>query len=711
MLQKAVDLLKKHFGYHSFKDGQEQIIGSILQGKDTVGIMPTGGGKSLCYQIPALLGGMTLVISPLISLMKDQVDALRSLGIPAAFINSSLAYRELSDVFARARQGQYKLIYVAPERLESERFADMVGDLEIHLLAIDEAHCVSQWGHDFRPAYLSIDPFVKRLNRRPLLAAFTATATTEVTRDMVNLLGLDRPSVFITGFDRANLFFAVINGENKRDFVGQYLAENRDKPGIIYAATRKEVDQLHAYLRQKGFAAGKYHAGLTAPERALSQEQFIYDDIRVMVATNAFGMGIDKSNVRYVIHYHMPKNMEAYYQEAGRAGRDDEPAECILLFSPQDVQIQRFLIESSVPSPERRDSEYKKLQSMVDYCHTSRCLRGYILQYFGQADTPENCAACGNCNNDGELVDITVEAQKVLSCAWRMREQFGVTMIAGVLKGSKNKKVLQYGFDQLPSYGLLRDYPEKEIQHLIKLLIAEGYLGLTEGQYPVVRLLPGAAPVLKGEQRVFRMVRPEKRPAAVDQSLFDRLRQMRREIARREQVPPYIIFPDSTLREMCERLPASPSALLSVKGVGEAKLKNYGHLFLDVLREYAGDMTRIRPEPARPEIKQEGQTASHVVTYNMYKEGRSINEIARLRSLQTITIQDHIIRCGQEGYDLNWDDFINPRYEQLILERIKELGTAKLRPIKEALPPEVDYFNIRAVISKLGLAKSRLAKS
>lgn len=586
MTQSAEQLLKQYYGFLSFKDGQSQIIESIIEGRDTLGIMPTGGGKSVCYQIPALLlPGTTIVISPLISLMKDQVDALGKLGIPSAFINSSLDHAEVEERFFRARQGQYRLLYVAPERLESQRFLALLGSLDISLVAVDEAHCVSHWGHDFRPSYLSIAPMLQELNSRPVVAAFTATATPEVRQDIVSLLRLSDPDVYIAGFDRPNLSFTIIRGENKRDYLQHYIQAHRRQAGIIYAATRKEVDNLCALLQKKGVSAGKYHAGLSDQERIDSQEQFLYDDIQVMIATNAFGMGIDKSNVRYVVHYNMPKNIEAYYQEAGRAGRDGEPGECILLFSPQDIQIQRFLIELSTADPERQANEYHKLQSMIDYCHTPGCLRNYILGYFGE-QTGEDCHRCSTCKDDRELTDITVVAQKIFSCIIRMKENFGRTLVAAVLRGSQSKKVAQFGLHRLPTYGLLREMTEKEIVDLLNVLVAEGYLSLTEGQYPLLKLTGKAAPVLNGQARVFHKVQPRKQAVVADDSLFERLRLLRKELSAREQVPPYIIFSDSTLHEMSRLCPTDEESLLSVKGVGNAKLEHYGAQFLKAISDY-----------------------------------------------------------------------------------------------------------------------------
>ncbi|WP_314585728.1 DNA helicase RecQ [Paenibacillus terrigena] len=588
MLEQAQKALQQYYGYPSFREGQKKIITSLLEGHDTLGIMPTGGGKSICYQIPALLyPGTTLVISPLISLMKDQVDALNTVGISAAYINSSLTTREVNERLSAAQRGELKLLYVAPERLDSDWFCQRVESLQISCVAIDEAHCVSQWGHDFRTSYLAIAPFVRNLRTRPILAAFTATATPEVTQDMARLLELTDANLFVTGFGRDNLAMQVLRGENKRDFVMNYAQSHASQPGIIYAATRKDVDELHTAMHRKGLNVGKYHAGLSDEERAHNQEAFIYDDIRVMVATNAFGMGIDKSNVRYVIHYNMPKNMEAYVQEAGRAGRDGEPSECILLFGPQDIITQKFLIEQNMQSPERKSNEYRKLQTMVDYCYTPKCLNIAILDYFEDQGERKPCGLCSSCKDERELVDITIEAQKIFSCIHRMRERFGVSMIAGVLRGSANKKVLQYRFDQLPTYGVMRKSTDKEISDLINVLIAEGYLMLAEGQYPVVKIAPLAVEVLKGQRQVFQKVhkQPEARPGSMDETLFEQLRLIRRDLAAKAKVPPYIIFNDATLREMAELSPTTEKSMLRIKGVGEQKFRNYGAPFLQFFQE------------------------------------------------------------------------------------------------------------------------------
>lgn len=588
MLQKAKEILAQYFGYTSFRKGQEQIIESLLSGHDTVGIMPTGGGKSICYQVPAMLfNGITIVISPLISLMKDQVDVLVNMGIPATQINSSLSAKEAWERLRRARAGEYKLLYVAPERLDTDSFSAMMQDLPISMVAVDEAHCVSQWGHDFRPSYLTIASFLQALPKRPIVAALTATATPEVTEDIRRLLTLADERVYVTGFGRDNLILSVRKGEDRRAFVTDYLQANRGQSGIIYAATRKDVDELHAYLHKRGLSVTKYHAGLAEEERARNQDAFLYDDVQTMVATNAFGMGIDKSNVRYVIHYNMPKNLEAYYQEAGRAGRDGEKSECILLFQPQDIQTQKFFIEQNQAGDERREYEYKKLYAMIDYCRTPRCLQQYIVQYFGETSA-EECGQCGNCTNDLELMDITVEAQKIFSCVKRMKERFGASLVAQVLKASKNKKVLQFGFDQLPTYGLMKDYGEKQIQDLIQLLIAEGYLTVTESKYPVVKLGEKAIPVLRGEEKVWQkiMIRPVKQEQGQDDELFEQLRQLRKELSQQEGVPPFVIFHDSTLREMSRICPTDQEMMFTIKGIGTAKYEKYGKLFLEKIQAY-----------------------------------------------------------------------------------------------------------------------------
>ncbi|MFT8709555.1 MAG: DNA helicase RecQ [Sporolactobacillus sp.] len=586
MQEDAQQLLKKYFGYDAFRPGQQQIIEQLLSGHDTLGIMPTGGGKSLCYQIPALLShGITLVVSPLISLMKDQVDALMTAGIPATYINSTLSFEESRQRLSAARRGQFKLVYVAPERLELPGFMHALEQMAVDLVAVDEAHCISQWGHDFRPSYRQIATMLDQFPERPTVVALTATATPHVTADICRLLGIGADQVVTTGFARDNLFFQVINGQDRSRFLRDYLKANRNQPGIIYVATRKEVDRLTASLKKAGFAAGQYHAGMTEEDRAANQERFRYDDLSVLVATNAFGMGINKSNVRYVIHYNMPRTIEAYYQEAGRAGRDGEKSDCILLFSPQDIQLQKFFIDQSEMDEALKKAEYHKLEQMVSYCHTETCLQNYILRYFGDhSATP--CGHCGNCLDTRGQTDISEAAQKIFSCVRRLRERYGKGMVAKVLAGAKDQKLLSYKLDRLSTYGIMSHLAQREIAEMIDFLTAEGYLAQEGGAYPVLRLTAEAVPVLRGEAHIFKKGKVRAAQLEVHNELFDRLKDIRKQLAQKEYVPPYIIFSDQSLREMSAQLPQTDRDFLMIKGVGQQKLDKYGAIFMQAIAAY-----------------------------------------------------------------------------------------------------------------------------
>ena len=710
--------MDRYFGFLEFKDGQEEVIHNILEEHDTLGVMPTGGGKSLCYQLPGLvLPGLTLVISPLIALMKDQVDALNDQGIAASYINSSLTQTEFYRRLNMARQGKYKLLYVAPERLESDQFTELLGELPLSLIAIDEAHCISQWGHDFRPSYLRIGAWIETLAKRPVVAAFTATATPRVQKDIVKLLGLKEPLVLINSFNRPNLYFSVVKGVERTGFICRYLDEHPDNAGIIYAATRKEVESLFEELTKRGYSIGKYHAGLNNAERNSYQEAFIFDKIQVMIATNAFGLGIDKSNVRFVIHHNMPRHLEAYYQEAGRAGRDGQPADCILLYQAQDILIQKFLIEHSSRSEIRKDMEYAKLQDMIDYCHTSHCLRQYILAYFGEKDN-EPCNHCANCL-ERELRDITIEAQKIFSCIVRMKQAYGSKLIAAVLKGAQQKRIMELGFDRLSTYGIMSNYSTQQIVDLINLLAAEDYLIIDSGRYPVVQLGRRARPVLRSEEKVIVSLPKIPQAAAPESTIFQALRNLRRQIAQEQGLPPYIIFPDTTLQEMAAYLPQNREEMLKINGVGQVKYERYGEQFLEIIKlyseesAYAGDLQPDNsidvppiPSPRRenkqqPEKKnKEPKTPSHIITWQEYQSGKSLPTIATERNLSLTTVEDHLLKAAKEGYQVNWDQFLSPEEEEQILAAAQVVGYERLRPIKESLPDSISWFAIKVALFK-----------
>lgn len=577
--------LKHYFGYDDFKDGQKQVIELVLAHQNTLALLPTGGGKSLCYQIPALLSpDLTLVISPLISLMKDQVDSLLQNGISAELLNSSQSFAETKAVLQKARRHELKLLYIAPERLENQFFLELLEDLPVSLVAVDEAHCISQWGHDFRPSYLKLPLLLAQLKQAPTVIALTATATPQVAHDIKTLLQIPTTNEVKTSFARPNLTFKLIKGTNFEKYLLAYLKENPHESGIIYAATRKKVEQLGNLLQKCGLNAGIYHAGLSETVRKQNQEDFLYDRTPIMVATNAFGMGIDKSNVRFVIHAQVPGSLEAYYQEAGRAGRDGVASEAILFYKEADLRVQRFFIDNSEADEAHRERDYLKLQSLSRYANTEECLQRFLVQYFGQDCPP--CQKCTNCTDTRAKQDITKEAQMIMSCIIRMRAHFGKKIVAQVLAGSKAKRILELGFDQLSTYGIMHK-KATEIESLIDFLTASGYLETTNGQYPTLRVAKRGGEVLRGAEQVFmRQEVVAKKVVMIDNELFEKLRHLRRELAEAQHVPPFVIFSDQTLHEMCEKLPTDERAFLELKGVGHSKLEKYGKIFLDALTNY-----------------------------------------------------------------------------------------------------------------------------
>lgn len=586
IIEKIVSVLSEHFGFSSFRTGQEKAIRNVLDGQDTLCVMPTGGGKSICYQVPALvMEGTVLVVSPLISLMKDQVDALHQIGIPAAYINSSLSSDEYFGVVENALAGKYALLYVAPERFESASFIQQISRMDIPMVAIDEAHCISQWGHDFRPSYRMMSKVIASFEKKPVVLALTATATPAVREDICQQLEIDDESTVMTGFERSNLTFSVVKGQDREKFVKDYVKKNEGEAGIIYAATRKAVDQVHAMLERLGVEVAKYHAGLSDTVRQAEQDRFLMDEASVMVATNAFGMGIDKSNIRYVIHYQMPKNMESYYQEAGRAGRDGLDSACTLLFSSQDVITQRFLIDQSQDTS-RIPAELEKLQSMIDYCHTESCLQKFIITYFGEIDV-QVCGRCANCTDTRERLEVTVDVQKVLSCVIRMGQRFGKTMIAQVLTGSRNKKVIEFQFDKLSTYGIMKGRNTKEISDFIEFIISENFLGVENGQFPIIYVTELGKDVLTGKIQVYRKQTVETKQIAKDDPLFDQLRTLRMQLAKEAGVPPFVVFSDKSLRDMAARKPVTEEEFLEVNGVGAAKLERYGEAFMEEIKSYS----------------------------------------------------------------------------------------------------------------------------
>ena len=717
MINRAREVLKEYYGYDSFRERQDEIITSILEGKDVVTIMPTGGGKSICYQVPALiLDGLTIVISPLISLMKDQVDNIKNMGIKSAYINSTLSENEIKSILNDVIKNEVKILYVAPERLESTEFLNLITRVKISQIAVDEAHCISQWGHDFRSSYRRISKFIDLLVYRPIITAFTATATDEVRRDIINLLRLNEPKIFITGFDRKNLKITIEKAVVKKQYILDYINSSEGASGIIYCATRKDVDIIYEMLIANNIKGERYHAGLNDEERRLAQERFIYDQANVMVATNAFGMGIDKPDIRYVIHYNMPKSLEGYYQEIGRAGRDGEESECIMLFSPSDVQTQRYIIDIGTSNGVRKEKEYAKLQTMVNLIYTQECYRKYILNYFGE-EYEGNCNKCSNCDTEQSKEDKTIDAQKVISCVYRVKRGYGVGMLVDVLRGSKNKKLLDLKLNEVSTYGIMKEYSKDNLTEFINTLIALGYLNYG-GEYPVVSLNNNSMEIVKGKRTVWiREHKINKASFTVDNELFEILRRLRHEIAVGEKVPPYMVFGDSTLKELSSRMPVDKEQMLEVSGVGERKYDKYGQQFIEKIMNYlnSNNINHIWISKAKSDISIEEKKnniegsknikeKSYINTVEMLRVCGSLRKTAGERELTLTTIISHVEKYISEGnsidFKIDFSDIFNEQDEEIVKEVIKNVGFNKLKAIKEQVPSNISYDVIKGIILK-----------
>ena len=715
MNEKILDILQKYYGYKSFRKGQEEIINTILNGEDVLAIMPTGGGKSLCYQVPALcMDGLTIVISPLISLMKDQVDSLTSMGIDASYINSSLSSEDYNQILENITNDKYKIIYVAPERLESTEFLNIIQNKNIAQIAIDEAHCISQWGHDFRVSYKKIPYFIRNLKTRPIVTTFTATASTEVRKDILNMLDLIEPKIFITGFDRENLYINIVKSSAKNKYLLEYIENHKSESGIIYAATWKEVEKIYEGLLKRNIDVLKYHAGMSNEDRKLNQDKFINDDANIIVATNAFGMGIDKPNIRWVIHYNMPQSIENYYQEIGRAGRDGENSECILLFTPGDVHTQKYLIEVGTESVSRKTIQYNKLQQIVDLVYSNSCYRKSILEYFGEVMLGK-CDNCSNCLTEGQIIDKTLDAQKVISCVYRVKRGYGVGMLVDVLRGSKNKKLLDLKLNEVSTYGIMKEYSKDELTEFINILIALGYLNYG-GEYPVVSLNNNSIEIVKGQRTVWiREHKINKASFTVDNELFEILRKLRHEIAVDENVPPYMVFGDSTLKELSSRMPVNKEQMLEVSGVGERKFDKYGDRFIEKIISYINCnninhtwISKVKGDISIEKNNIDGTKSikekSYINTVDILRTCGSLRKVAGERALTLATIISHVEKYISEGnsidFNIDFSEIFNEEDEIVVKEAINNVGFNKLKAIKEEVPSNISYDAIKGIILK-----------